>query len=235
MKPGITVIILSHNKPSLVKQAIASVIDQTYKNWEAILMDSGILYDKGFFNDITDKRIKLLRSDETEEDRKTKLMPSVCFNKILNSNLINGDLILYLCDDDLYLTEAFETFYNAYNFNKMPQAMYSSQYTAVVDDNGLTYIKNIRPAMRPAGEFCGGGQVDCVIDYLQFCHTKEILEKYKEIYKTNKYHSEDKKDRAHADGIFMTMIGRITTIYNIPLVLSVNRRSSVSANKDIMG
>ena len=68
------------------------------------------------------------------------------------------------------------------------------------------------------------------MDYLQFCHTAKILEKFREVYKTTQYHSEDKRDAHHADGIFMEQIGALTKVYNIDKVLSMNRRTAESAN-----
>ncbi len=45
----ISILILSHNKPDFVKEAVQSVLDQTHQNWEAILIDSGVLHGRGIF------------------------------------------------------------------------------------------------------------------------------------------------------------------------------------------
>jgi hypothetical protein len=68
------------------------------------------------------------------------------------------------------------------------------------------------------------------VDYLQFCHTARILGKFRDAYQTTQYHSEDKRDSQHADGIFMEQIGTLTKVYNIDKVLSMNRRTAESAN-----
>ena len=72
--------------------------------------------------------------------------------------------------------------------------------------------------------------MDCRVDYLQFCHTAKILEKFRQSHNTTQYHSEDRHDAHHADGIFMEQIGALTTVYPINKVLSMNRRTVQSTN-----
>ena len=138
---------------------------------------------------------------------------------------------MYLCDDDLLYPEAFETYWNFYQQNnRVPQAMYASQDIGLVDPDGKTQVVGRRVADRPGGRSCKGRKLDCQVDYLQFCHSAKILERFREAYKTTQYHSEDKRDAHHADGIFMEQIGALTKVYNIDKVLSMNRRTVQSAN-----
>jgi spore maturation protein CgeD len=227
----VSIIIVSHDKPRFVNEAVQSVLTQTMTDWEALLIDSGVLFGQGFFADLKDPRMKVSVSGETRELARTKNMASWCFNKALNSGQLTGDLILYLNDDDLLYPEAFETFWHCYDeHNREPQAMYSSQDLGVVGPDGKTKVVGTRRADRPAGRFCRGRRLDCEVDYLQFCHTKAILDKFRSAYKTDEIHSEDKQDAHHADGIFMEQVGALTKVYNIDKVLSMNRRTMESAN-----
>jgi spore maturation protein CgeD len=229
--PSVSIIIVSHNKPGFVKSAVQSVLDQTHQDWEAVLMDSGVLLKQGFFDYLTDKRITVLPSGETPEMSRKLNMASWCFNEVLNSGRLRGELIMYLCDDDLLRPEAFETFWKYYlEHNREPQAMYASQEIGLVDRDGQVRIIGRRVANRPAGKFCGGRKLDCRVDYLQFCHSRAILEKMREVHKTTRYHPEDKADSFHADGVFMEQIGALTKVHNIDKVLSTNRRTMGSAN-----
>ncbi len=99
-----------------------------------------------------------------------------------------------------------------------------------MDPDGKTQIIGRRTADHPAGRLCKGRRLDCRVDYLQFCHTAKILEKFRQAYNTTQYHSEDKRDAYHADGIFMEQIGALTKVWNIDKVLSMNRRTAESAN-----
>lgn len=227
----LSIIVTSHNKPRFVKEAVQSLLDQTHCHWQGILVDSGVLLKQGFFNYLSDPRLKVVPSGETPELSRTKIMASWCFNRILNSGELTGELIMYLNDDDLLYPEAFATFWGYYQQHaREPQAMYASQDIGLVAPDGQTRIIGRRIADRPGGRFCKGRRMDCRVDYLQFCHTAKILGRFREVYKTTQYHSEDKRDAHHADGIFMEQIGALTKIHNLAKVLSMNRRTTESAN-----
>lgn len=227
----LSVIIVSHDKPRFIREALKSVLDQTHQNWQAILVDSGVLLNQGYFKEYTDPRLQIIPSGETRALAQTKNMASWCFNNVLRSGVLTGELILYLCDDDLLYPEAFSTFWNFYTANdRKPQAMYASQDIGVVAGDGPAKIIGHRRADRPAGKFCRGRRLDCQVDYLQFCHSAAILDDYRKVYKTDEIHSEDKRDGYHADGIFMERIGALTKVCNIDKVTSLNRRTASSVN-----
>jgi spore maturation protein CgeD len=229
--PSVSVIIVSHNKPGFVKEAVQSVLDQTHQDWEAVVMDSGVLFEQGFFDYLTDKRIQVVPSGETPEMARKLNMASWCFNEALNSGRLRGELILYLCDDDLFYKEAFATFWNYYTeHNREPQAMYASQDIGLVDRDGKTQIIGKRIADRPAGRFCRGRRLDCRVDYLQFCHSRAVLEQMREAFKTTRYHPENRDDGYHADGVFMEQVGALTKVHNINKLVSMNRRTAGSIN-----
>jgi len=229
--PHFSIIVVSHNKPKFVMEAVQSLLNQTHSDWEGVLVDSGVLYNQGFFKDLKDPRLKVVPSGETRELARTKNMNSWCFNKWLNSGELKGELIKYLNDDDLLYPSAFETFWSYYTgHNREPQAMYASQDIGVVDSTGQTRIIGRRLADRPAGKFCKGRKLDCQVDYLQFCHTAKLLDKYREEFQTNEFHIEDRLQSLHADGIFLEQMGEIARVHNINQVLSMNRRTVDSVN-----
>ena len=226
-----SLILLSHNKPRLVREAIDSVLRQTHANWEAVLIDSGVLLGQEFFRDLADPRFCVVPSGETEDLRRAKNMASWCFNRVLNSGRLSGELILYLCDDDLLYPEAMSTFWSFYRqHGREPQAMYSSQDIGCVDGAGVTRVTGQRLADRPGGSFCRGRRLDCRVDYLQFCHSAAILRRYRDVYGTDEYHPEGKVHAHHADGLFMERIGALTKVYPVPAVLSLNRRAAESTH-----
>lgn len=229
--PDFSIIIISHNKPDLVKQAVQSVLDQTHQDWEAVLVDSGVLLRQGFFNYLKDPRIKIIESGETPEIAKSRNMASWCCNRILNAGTLRGELIMSLCDDDLLYPPAFATFWKFYiEHNREPQAMYASQDVGFVDAQGKVVVVGQKVADEPAGRFCNGRKLDFEVDYLQFCHTQPVLARYREVYGTTEYFSEDRAHATHADGIFMENVGAFTKVYNIPEVLCMNRRTPDSIN-----
>jgi glycosyltransferase involved in cell wall biosynthesis len=220
----VSCICVCHNKPDLTHEAIQSILDQCYPHWEAIVVDSGVLYDGGYYDQFRwrrDPRIKLIRSDETDETRRTKAMAPWCYNQCFRKGLVSGDLVMYLCDDDLLYPNAFATFVSYCRQNPDAVAMYAGQDLVVIHANGWRAIVGERRATRPGGRSCNGRQMDCYVDYLQLCHKTEILERFPD----QEYWPETKDYETHADGIFMERIGEHAPIYPIDAKVSQNRRT----------
>jgi glycosyltransferase involved in cell wall biosynthesis len=225
----VSCICVCHNKPALTHEAIQSIVNQSYPHWEAVIVDSGVLYDTGYYQRFPwrhDPRIQLIRSHENDEIRRTRAMAPWCYNECLRQGLVSGDLIMYLCDDDLLYTNAFATFVSFSRQNPDAQAMYASQDVAVIYPNGWRAIVAERRATRPGGRFCNGRRMDCHVDYLQLCHKPEVLG----LLSSNEYWPESKDSESHADGIFMERIGEHAAIYPIDVKVSQNRRTPQSVN-----
>jgi glycosyltransferase involved in cell wall biosynthesis len=218
-----------HNKPNLAQEAIQSIVNQSYAHWEALIVDSGVLYDAGYYDPFAwrqDQRVMLIRSNETDEIRRTKAMAPWCYNECFRKGLVHGDLIIYLCDDDILYRDAFATFVSYCAQNPHAKAMYASQDVAVIYPNGWRAIVGERRATRPGGKFCNGRQMDCHVDYLQFCHKAEVLR----LLPPSEYWPEEKASESHADGIFMERIGEYVAIEPIDVKVSQNRRTPQSTN-----
>lgn len=223
----VTCLVCSHNKPDLCNEAIQSVVNQTYQEWECLVMDSGVLYDKGYFDSFpwsADERFTFIRSSETNETRKTKAMAPWCFNECIRNGLVKGELIMYLCDDDLLYPNAFQTFVAYSESHPEVLAMYASQDIGIIYPNGWRAITGERRAIGVAGKCCNGRPLDCQVDYLQFCHKKTLLDKMQ----GTEWWSESKSTESHADGVFMERCGELTPIHPIDIKVSQNRRTPQS-------
>lgn len=218
----IGIVIVSHNKPKYVWEAINSVLNQTHKNFKAILIDSGVLYDQGEFDRLVDSRFEIIRSDETDEIRRTKMVPQWLFNR-LKTTLCEWPLVTYLCDDDLLLPEYFDRFVKA-RAASGGSCFYSSQRCQQRDGSTL-----LRLADRDRG-LNTGQRLDCIVDYLQFCHTGEAMAEAYKVYGPE-LHPEGKEHYWHSDGIFMERMASLYTVKAIPgEPTSVNRRTPESVN-----
>jgi hypothetical protein len=129
-----------------------------------------------------------------------------------------------LCDDDVLYPNAFETFVSYTKFNPNVQAMYASQDVGVIYPNGWRAIVGERRADHVGGSCVQGKQMDCVVDYLQFCHRKDLLK----FFPSDEYWPEGKEHESHADGIFMERCGLHAPIYPIDIKVSQNRRTPQS-------
>jgi spore maturation protein CgeD len=220
----VSCVAVCHNKPDVTHEAIQSVLDQTYPHWELIVIDSGELYDAGYYERFDcgqDERVRIVRSAETEETRRTKAMAPWCFNECFRRGWASGELVSYLCDDDLLYPNAFRTFADYFERSPHALAVYASQDLGVIYPDGRRAIVGERRATRVGGRCVRGRILDRQVDYLQLCHKREVLAEIEEYG----WWPEEKATEDHADGIFMERIGFVTPILPIDVKVSQNRRT----------
>lgn len=91
----LSVNIITHNRANLLKDAINSVLNQTYKDYELIIVDDGSTDNtEGMVKDIKDERIKY---------HKAKKQNTVNDVRNIALNLSNGKYIALLDDDDIWV------------------------------------------------------------------------------------------------------------------------------------
>ncbi|MHB1423423.1 MAG: glycosyltransferase family 2 protein [Gemmataceae bacterium] len=227
--PFFSCILLSHDKAVNVREAIDSLMAQTFLDWEAIVFDSGVLYDRGFYSTLPamkDPRLRLVRSWETEELRQTKTIASWCFNECFRKKMLNGQYITYLCDDDLLYPNAFQAFHDYARAHPDAMAMYASVDLTCDSGTGEKLFFREILADEVRGSCCGGGPLDCHIDYLQLCHKASLFD----CFPDGEFWPEDREVIRHADGIFLEKIGALVPIYPIPAKIGENRKVPTSLN-----
>jgi hypothetical protein len=232
--PAISVLIVSHYKPHLLREAVDSVLRQTFTDWQAILIDSGALYDRGFFDQLPwakDPRFRVVKSGETPDLRRRKAMAPWCFNECFRRGWVRGDLVMYLCDDDILYPNAFATFVERFRQRPEAMAMYASQDIGWIGADGRCWLVGERRA-RGAGGRCRQGRVmDCQVDYLQLCHRRAALEAFPD----DEYWPEGQATRDHADGIFMERLGTYHPILPVDVKVGQNRRTAWSTYVPLPG
>jgi hypothetical protein len=227
--PLFTCIVISHNKPAYVTEALASLAAQTVGDWEAIVFDSGSLYDRGFFDGLPffdDPRFRLVRSWETDELRRTKTIASWCSNECFRKDLVRGRYVTYLCDDDLLDPGAFAAFHAHILAHPEAMALYGAVDLTVVNERGERFLLREIPAREVRGSVCNGGPLDRQVDYLQICHHVDVLK----TFPTDEYWPEARDAIRHADGIFLEQVGRSFPIYPVAARIGENRKVPESLN-----
>ncbi|WP_417880916.1 glycosyltransferase [Vibrio sp.] len=111
MKGLVTVYIPTHNRVDLLKRAVESVLNQTYKKIELIVVDDNSTdktwdYLKSLQS--TDKRVKVFKNSENK---------GACFSRNLAILQSSGYYITGLDDDDYFNKNRIENFYK--NRNKL--------------------------------------------------------------------------------------------------------------------
>lgn len=130
MKPKFSIIIPSYNQGKFITQTIDSILSQSYKNIEILVIDGGS----------TDETIDILKTygDKifwlSEKDRGQ----THAINKGLA--MAKGDIIAYLNSDDYYLEGSLERVANIFESNK--GSLWCTGDYLIVDENGNT-IQNL--------------------------------------------------------------------------------------------
>ena len=104
MEPLISVYIPTYNRLELLKRAVQSVLNQTYKNFEIIIVDDNSSDGtQDFLVGLTkvDSRIRYFFKDKNS---------GACVSRNIAINLAQGELITGLDDDDYFLPHRLEFF-----------------------------------------------------------------------------------------------------------------------------
>lgn len=109
-KPLVSIIVPCYNAEKFVETCVNSVVSQTYKNWECILINDGS----------NDKTLDLIRKFESQDKRirvlnHENLGPSAARNKGIDN--ANGELIFFLDADDILINNTITTLVSSYNNN----------------------------------------------------------------------------------------------------------------------
>ncbi|MEH7383360.1 glycosyltransferase [Bacillus sp. JJ1533] len=98
--PLISIVIPTFNRGNIIKETIFSVIEQTYKNIEIIIIDDASTDDtEKVINDIYDRRIKYVKLNKNTSGTKPRN---------LGISISKGEYIAFLDSDDLWLPNKLE-------------------------------------------------------------------------------------------------------------------------------
>ena len=105
--PRVSVLLTTYNRPGMLREAIESVLAQTYTDYELIILDDNSS-DPEQWEVLAEYRDRAIvyKSDVTPAQRPEKVRYAVLAN--IGLRLARGEYITYLCDDDLYLPHRLE-------------------------------------------------------------------------------------------------------------------------------
>lgn len=151
MKKLATIAIPTYNREKYIKQSINSVLDQTYKNFELLILDNCSTDNTGkIVKNISDIRIRYLKNE-----RNIGMINN--WNKCVE--LAEGDYLIILGDDDKLYPEFLEHSLTAHQDN--PKIGFSFTHCNKVDPDGK-YL------MRWGYQFTPSG---CLTDYKYLYYT----------------------------------------------------------------
>jgi len=144
LKTGkVSVILTSYNRPALIKEAVNSVLSQTYTNFEVLIVDDGS----------NSETLKVIES--FEDPRIVKLMlgrrelSGARYCHSINSALevSTGELITHLADDDLYLPERLKSMVEVFTKESRIWVVYGQQLVQNFDAVMQKVKEEIRPSV----------------------------------------------------------------------------------------
>lgn len=163
--PFFSIIIPTYNRAALLQKAISSVIQQTFTNWELIIVDDGSTDNtKECVISFTDNRIKYIYQSNQER--------SVARNNGISHS--NGEYICFLDSDDYYLLNRLELLNKEITALSNPIALF---YTGIsFDKNGhiTTKTELVKEEQMLLNDFI----VKAIIGVPQTCVSKIILLKH---------------------------------------------------------
>lgn len=133
-QPLISVLITTKNRKDELIRAVKSVILQTYKNIEIIVIDDGsdISVYKDIINYDFDYNVVFIRNDNSK---------GACFSRNKGIEISNGEFITGLDDDDEYHPERIEKLYNEYKRAINKPSLVCCYAKNIDDDGNIRYEK----------------------------------------------------------------------------------------------
>ncbi len=140
IKPKISVIMPVYNRASLVKHAINGILDQTFKEWELVIVDDGSTdttikeCERFAYND---SRIKIAKIPHTGK-----------IGAVRNhgNKLAQGELLVVQDSDDVSLPDRLDVLWSEYKRTKA-DVLYHSMYMLFRDAKLDMCTRSFRPAM----------------------------------------------------------------------------------------
>lgn len=124
--PKVSVIIPTYNRPELVKKAVASVLRQTYQDFEIIIVDDGMKERaKKSIEEIHDPRILYIQNEKSLGGGGARNV---------GIKAARGEYVAFLDDDDEWLPEKLETQMNAFEKSSSDVGFCFSAVLNVFDD-----------------------------------------------------------------------------------------------------
>jgi glycosyl transferase family 2 len=193
MTPLVTIILTSHQKPTL-RDALNSVLAQTFADYECVVMDSGQWMDDPRIG-LRHKRLIWVRTGEPPDLRNHFCPVAWATNEAIRAGLVRGKYVCTFYDDDVYEPTFLERMVG-YLETTGEEAVWCSQNRVRLTESGET---------QPAG-YIGAehtlypGMIDNRVDGGQVMFARAALMRM-----TDPWLPEDPADGScrHSDGIFL--------------------------------
>lgn len=143
----ISCILTSYNRPTFVRNSLKSIQDQTYQNYQLIVIDNSTeMYIKPVIKEFCFAEVQLKLMSWTEDQiAKTNIL---AIHMNIGLSMANGDLVCFLCDDDYYFPTWFEKAARFFESNEdksvgFGKLVYSTSRDMIFPDNPIRYPEEV--------------------------------------------------------------------------------------------
>lgn len=221
------IIIATYGRERLLKEAIRSLLAQTFQDWEAIIVDGSPTKSDLEF---TDPRLKYYR----EQDHQ---LSGLVQARNFGVSQTDSKYVAYLDDDEYYYPSKLEVMHNCLEFEAQGEFAYHDVVVAVVQwvGDSLGHVCVPRPHWHPEGNPNLVIQKQCFIANLQAVHTRALFERlggFRE-NKTRGIFQGKYRDREHRfdeDADLFRRMARHTRFERVPLQLAEYRVHGANVN-----
>lgn len=145
--PVVSVILSTYNRPQYLYQAVASILRQSYRHLQVIVVNDGGVDVGEIVNSFRDPRLMLI-------DRKENMGKAYSLNEALNR--ADGRYVAYLDDDDLYYPHHIETLVHVLEYETDCQVAYSDfykTYCRILSDGSRQILSKVVEVSRDFDRF----------------------------------------------------------------------------------
>lgn len=218
MSPKFSTVLCSYNKPQYVWEAIESILNQTYQDFELVLVDDNSRQETldALEPYLDNPKISFFQTGRTEEDRLLGYGGAIVGNYALER--CTGEYITFIGDDDLYYPNFFERMLLWMEGHRWDVAFCWQNRINLLDDGtieerGINF--SVTPLENPS----------FILDGNQIVHKRELLEKIDQ-----PWFPTDFETGSYCDGLYMWKIGEISIWQPVPETLCKKRYTSLSTN-----
>jgi len=206
--PLFTILLTSHRKRGFVHHAIRSVLAQTFRDFELLILDSGdLIPDLKQYEQLP--QVQVMHNGQTDDLPRTVPILSWILNRITPD--ARGHFITYLCDDDYYHPDYLQTFADAIEPGVHCYWTTIESWKVNMDGSRIRPTGHMIPEDPPRRFHC---------NQLMMCHSKEsaLAVPWPMELETDSF----------ADGVLMERLAAKYTFKNVPGVHAVHQRTPLS-------
>lgn len=209
MEDLVSIITPTYNCGKFINETIKSVLNQTYKNWEMIIVDDCSTDDT--------EKVVLKFDDERVKYHKLKINSGAAVARTTAMQLAKGSYMAFLDSDDIWTEDKLE---KQLNFMKKNNYVFTCTSYEQIDENGNSLSKIINPVKK-----CSYNRLllDCPVGNFTVMY---------DVKKMGKFEVPNIRKR-NDDALWLQMLKKEKYIYGFNSILMKYRirKNSISSNK----